>query len=95
METEEIEIKKAFEIITGSVALAKACWDQHTYALKLKTGEVIKFNLAKIINKEWVWLEVADMDEQPKNNRIAYPAKRGMDVRLSEIVWVMDSPEKS
>ena len=82
-------------ILTGSAALAKACQDPFDYAMKLRTGEVIDFSFAKVLNKEWVHLEIKPMDEQPEANRIAYPADRGVDVRLSDIVWVMDAPRGS
>lgn len=80
------------EILTGSPALAKACLDYFDYALKLRTGEVIYFWSAKVLNKEWVHLELKPEGEQPEENRIAYPGDRGVDVRLSDIVWVMDAP---
>lgn len=83
---------RQIEILTGSPALAKACFDDFDYAMKLRTGEVIYFSTANVINKEWVHLHLKPMDEQPKANRIAYPAERGVDVRMSDIVWVMDAP---
>lgn len=86
---------KLIKIITGSDALAKACQDTFDYAMKLRTGEVIRFYCAEILNDEWVTLDLYPIDEQPDSNRIAYPAKRGMDVRISDIVWVMDAPEGS
>lgn len=91
----ENEEGRLIEILTGSAALAKACQDPFDYAMKLRTGEVIDFSFAKVLNKEWVHLDIKPMDEQPKAKRIAYPAERGMDVRLSDIVWVMDAPRGS
>jgi hypothetical protein len=77
-------------------ALAKSCQDNpFDYALKLRTGEVITFSGASLLNLDWIHLTVKPMDEQPSVNRIAFPAERGMDVRLSDIVWVMDAPEGS
>jgi hypothetical protein len=35
------------------------------------------------------------MKDQPEQNRIAYPADRGLEVRIADIVWVMDAPEGS
>jgi hypothetical protein len=91
-EAEEARLRKT----TGSHALAKACMDNpFDYALKLRTGEVIEFSGAAILNNEWVHLSVKPMCEQPKTNRLAYPAERGMDVRLADIVWVMDAPHGS
>ena len=91
----ENEEGRQIEILTGSAALAKACQDPFDYAMKLRTGEVIYFSFAKVLNKEWVHLDIKPMNEQPLANRIAYPAHRGVDVRLSDIVWVMDAPRGS
>lgn len=83
---------RLLEVLVGSHALAKACQDYFDYAMKLRTGEVINFSFAEVLNGEWVHLEIKPMDEQPETNRIIYPAERGMDVRISDIVWVMDAP---
>ena len=84
---------RMIELLTGSKALAKACVDDPVdYAMKLRTGEVIAFSGAQVLNREWVHLRLKPMDQQPKENQIAYPADRGVDVRLSDIVWVMDAP---
>ena len=88
----ENEEGRLIKILTGSAALAKACQDSFDYAMKLRTGEVINFSFARVLNKEWVHLYIKPMDEQPRENRIAYPADRGVDVRLADIVWVMDAP---
>jgi len=82
-------------LILGSAALAKACQDPFDYALKLRTGEVIDFSFATILNSEWVNLDLKPIEDQPERNRIAYPADRGVDVRISDIVWVMDAPRGS
>lgn len=92
------EVDEQYELIkmlTGSEALAKACQDPFDYAMKLRTGEVINFEFARVLNKEWVHLGIKPMDEQPETGRIAYPADRGVDVRVSDIVWVMDAPRGS
>jgi len=81
--------------LTGSAALSKACDDPFVYAMKLRTGEVLKFECAKMLNREWVHVTLHSVVNQPEENRIAYPADRGVDVRLSDIVWVMDAPEGS
>jgi len=86
---------RLLQILTGSAALAKACQDCFDYAMKLRTGEVINFSFAEVINNEWVHLTLKETNEQPIANRIAYPADRGVDVRMSDIVWVMDAPEGS
>lgn len=92
----ENEEGRLIEIITGSSALAKSCQDApFDYALKLRSGEVIAFSGAKLINKEWIHIDVKPSSEQPPHNRLAYPAERGADIRISEIVWVMDAPTGS
>jgi len=89
---EEVKI----QLIVGSSALTKACMDTpFDYALRLRTGEVIAFQAAEVINSEWIHLTLKEMEDQPEENQIAYPADRGVDVRLSDIVWVMDAPEGS
>jgi len=89
------EDARRLEMLVGSAALAKACQDPFDYAMKLRTGEVIDFTEARVLNKDWVHLEIKPPDEQPKANRIAYQAVRGIDVRLSDIIWVMDAPRGS
>jgi hypothetical protein len=81
-----IEIERCFRTMLGSHALAKACTDHFSYALKLSTGEHIFFDFAKPLAPDWVHLVGA---------RISYnasPYDRGMDVRISAIVWVVDAP---
>lgn len=91
----ESESTRIIEVLAGSEALAKACEDPFDYAMRLRTGEVIAFSSAQMLNEEWVHIDLKPLNEQPLENRIAYPADRGMDVRLSDIVWVMDAPEGS
>lgn len=62
-------------------ALAKACSDPFFYQLKLRTGETIDFESAEPINSEWVHIH----DDHP----------RGMDVRVADIVFVIDAPNGS
>ena len=90
------ENSKLVQIIVGSNALAKACTDcSFDYAVRLRTGDVIRFIGAEIINNEWIHLDLGDWLDQPTSNKLAYPAKRGIDVRIADIVWVMDAPEGS
>lgn len=71
-------------------ALAKACIDYHDYMLGLRNGQIIIFKEAKhTIGSKYVHLidctlEVQDSDDQQ--------FERGMDLLLSEIAWVADSP---
>ena len=69
-------------------ALCKACYDNWDYALKLTTGELIYFCEATQIDREWVHL--SDIDGFCRQvKKIEEPSLiRGVDVRVSEIVWV-------
>ena len=90
------ERQKLVKIIVGSDALAKACFDNcFDYALKLRTGEVIRFTGAEIINNEWIHLTLDSWLKQAPENRLPFTVERGVDVRLADIVWVMDAPEGS
>jgi len=91
IECEQRKENAALEALLGGGALAKACCDPFDYALKLRTGEVVRFKFATIINADWIHLEL-EAEDQPTDNRIPFKADRGMDVRLSDIVWVMDAP---
>jgi hypothetical protein len=75
--------------LCGSEALAKACVDEFDYALKLETGEIFRFTGARIINSAWVHINGIG------KNRATWGHERGIDIRLSSIVWVMDAPEGS
>jgi hypothetical protein len=90
------ECDKLAKILLGSHALAKACSDPFDYALKLRTGEVIRFVEARIISSGWIHLDVMPPDDcQPVGSNLPYPADRGVDVRIADIVWAMDAPEGS
>lgn len=90
------ETQEALDMsIVGSAALAKACCDHFDYACRLRTGEVIRFSDCAIISKEWLNLTISEFADQPLQNKLAFPAERGIDVRISDIVWVMDAPEGS
>ncbi len=92
----ECDCERFTNMLTGSHALAKACLDNgFDYALKLRTGEVIRFIGAEILTPEWIRLEVAHPHNQPDENYLPYKADRGVDVRIADIVWVMDAPEGS
>lgn len=80
------------DALLGSQALVKSCLDNFDYALRLKSGETICYSHAKVINKDWIHLILKDGDQQSEDNRIEYGFHRGIDVRISEIVWVVDAP---
>lgn len=77
-------------------ALAKACIDSpFDYACRLRTGEVIAFSGAKLLRDGWIELTLKPLSDQPVINRIAFPAERGLEVRVADIVWIMDAPNGS
>lgn len=86
--------------LTGSHALAKASQHPSSYALKIRTGEVIHFESAEILNPQWIHLAFPSLQKQrdrlyqhqPDPNDFLYQAPHGIDVRLSDIVWVVDDP---
>lgn len=95
-EDREAEIQRAVELaIVGSPALAKACYDEFDYALRLRTGEVIRFYSAEIISQAWIHISGVVIADVPASISLPYRADRGVDVRISDIVWVMDAPEGS
>ena len=92
----ECDCARFADMLLGSHALTKACHDDgFDYALKLRTGEVIRFMGAEIISPEWIRLEVAHQSCQSDENSLPYKADFGVDVRIADIVWVMDAPEGS
>lgn len=83
-------------VIVGSEALAKSLMDPFDYALKLRTGEIVRYHKARLINDQWIHLEIKGFeDNEPHKDGLPYPAERGVDVRLEDIVWVMDAPSGS
>jgi len=85
--------EKAFRRKYGDV-MSKATYDTFDYALKLRTGEVIRFAFATRSGKKFLHLDV-DGCEQPKPWPDGFNAERGIDVRLDDIVWIMDAPHGS
>ena len=93
--THEITTEE-LQLILGSHALAKACEDPcFDYALKLRTGEVLRFVGAEILNPEWIRIDLGEKDRWEKPNNFPFKADRGLEIRISEIVWVMDAPDGS
>jgi hypothetical protein len=82
-------------------ALIKAVDDPFDYALRLKDGSLIFFEYAVPCgkNNEWVSLHFQDMHYGSKvwgmsfNHNFNIGGKdRGLEVRVSEIVWAADAP---
>lgn len=69
-------------------SLAKACSDEFDYAMGLKSGDVIRFRSARI-DGDFVHLDGEEI------SGLRYPCPRGVDVRISEIMWCADAPEGS
>jgi hypothetical protein len=75
-----------------SEALLKAMDDVFHYALMLRDGTIIEFECAQYPSDEgWVHLD------GPKIVNRGYDAclERGIEVRLTDIVWVTDAPHGS
>ena len=90
--------EKTLKSILGSDVLAKACIDSaFNYALKLRTGETIRFTGAELIDKEWICLYFDELRDhgQPHPYSLPFMAKRGVDVRISDIVWAIDAPDET
>lgn len=75
--------------------LAKAAMDPFTYAMGLRTGAVLVFETARAITGSPEWVRILAISEQTGLvSPTSYPFSmdRGMDIRLSDIVWVADAP---
>jgi hypothetical protein len=72
-------------------SLLKASVDPFDYALKLITGEVVRFESASI-NGDYVHLEGVRSDD---SGGLPYGFARGVDVRVDAIAWCADAPEGS
>ena len=79
-------------------ALVKALDDQFDYALGLRNGQVIRFSIARLSGK-WVHIvgEEGDTHEGGARGGIEmsdsdFHFPRGLDIRLSDIMWVADAP---
>jgi hypothetical protein len=80
-------------------ALAKACCDYFENALKLRTGEVIFYTKAEPINKDWIFIDgIDDQTLSLQNKSSGLPDvgfHRGMEIKISEIIWCADAPNGS
>lgn len=82
-----------WKTLVGSEALAKSLSDPYIYLLRLRSGETIHFDSARLISPEWIHLSVCPI-MQDENCRFPWLPDRGADVRLADIVWVMDAPHE-
>ena len=82
----------------GHGALAKSFVDQFTFMLRLRTGERILYSTASFVSKEWMHLHEArfyygeDYYNMERGTEGLGVFPRGIDVRISDIVWVQDAP---
>jgi hypothetical protein len=82
-------------------SLLKAAEDCFDYALRLSSGEIIRFHSAKI-HGDYVTLYGGDgsYDSQAlvdcqQHSSMPFIFDRGLDVRVSDIVWCADAPSGS
>lgn len=69
-------------------SLIKACVDEFSYALRLRSGDIIRFAFAEIHGE---FVTVSSPFGTERGN--VFPFPRGVDVRISDIVWCADDPE--
>ena len=86
----EERLLRDIEAVVGCGALAKSMIDPFDYAMRLRTGEMIRYVAAEIRAGGWIHLASARWDDGKGGESAIFP--RGIDVRLSEIVWVKDAP---
>jgi hypothetical protein len=87
-------------------ALLKACARPSDYALGLSTGHVLYFESATL-SEDGLWLHVEPHEGEhgvaythPDNQvwpmrGVPYSFARGLDVRVSAIIWIADAPRGS
>ena len=76
-------------------ALIKSTYDHYSYAVRLKSGATIYFSEAAVGRSvHWAILDPGDQGgyPEPSNKKIdGCLCPRGLEVRVSEIVWAADS----
>jgi hypothetical protein len=81
-------------------AMIKSVDDPFDYAVGLKDGTIIFFHYAEPCgkNNEWALLLLDNLHDntnayvQSMNYRVGVGKDRGLEVRVSEIVWAADAP---
>ena len=97
---EQIDQTEAFEAAGWPWALVKAINDPFDYALGLRDGTIIFFECATQLGKntDWVLLTLSDTHSdsnayrQSFNYKVGVGKARGIEVRVSDIVWASDAP---
>lgn len=72
--------------------LLRAVSDEFSFMVKLITGERILFEKAEYAGGDWVHLCNARFSYDDDNNTVIGVFPRGIDVRISNIVWAKDAP---
>lgn len=76
--------------------LIKATCDPFHYAMGLRGGMVLEFESAEPqANGLFVRLHRAEEGSRVGRGHFPFNTDRGLDVRVSEIVWVLDAPHGS
>jgi hypothetical protein len=78
-------------------ALLKATQDPFSYCARLRSGELVFFESAFYDGGDWIHLELDEEYGGPNESGVythGLPvlADRGIEVRLSDIVWAADAP---
>ncbi len=78
-------------------ALIKSLEDPFDYALGLKDKSVIFFSHAELLSEEWIKIFLASNQGRSEYFNISgldvkFGLDRGLEIRISEIVWVADAP---
>jgi hypothetical protein len=68
--------------------------DPFQYAVGLRNGMVIYFDWVEDVHGEWLILRLweGEIEKGRKNPPELPPCPRGLEVRLSDIVWATDAP---
>lgn len=101
-EVNELESGDPDELFTDPTgelppALCKALDDQPwEYAMGLRDGRVLYFQGAELLKGgKWVHLPGPDEKYTLEVSGVTHSFDRGLDVRISDIMWVADAPDGS
>ena len=71
--------------------LIRSMDDTWYFALRLRSGELVHFQTAHLLSREWARLDGAEIEgASPDLTPAAWP-ERGLDVRVSDIVWIIEA----
>jgi hypothetical protein len=74
--------------------LIKGCVDPFDYALGTKSGLIVRWT-GEIAIIEGEWLNIPEGKLEILGLGAPWPLPRGLQIRISEIVWVADAPQGS